>query len=340
MNDFYGFSFCGHHSKDLHIVRTSDGSRYSENLSPNFQDVTAQVPGRDGTLYWDSFFTNKPFSIKFAFDSLSETDLHTLKTVFNPRAEGWLIFDEVPFKRYWSKVQGPAQISYVCFDENSARVYKGEGTITLICYEGIAHARAHFLADFRSDPLTVDNIDEWKDGTRMKNTTEREGAAVNYDQPISPTVENHNRTIIFNCGDVEADWVGVVNVIGDYNLPVWIRLSNNHGTYLQTLKLQDNYTLEEGDNYLIFDSRSGLIQGASDIHYHQSSEKKPCINYCTYDLTGTLYNKYIERGDFFKIPVSVLESGASPYSADYAIYFNDVDGDPTHTDIYWDPLYY
>jgi hypothetical protein len=48
IQDFIGFSFNRKHSSDMKIVRTSDGSRYNQNLVPNLTDKTADVPGGDG----------------------------------------------------------------------------------------------------------------------------------------------------------------------------------------------------------------------------------------------------------------------------------------------------
>ena len=45
--DFIGFSFNGHRSESLGIVRVSDGSRYNEDLVPTAQDKTVQVPGTE-----------------------------------------------------------------------------------------------------------------------------------------------------------------------------------------------------------------------------------------------------------------------------------------------------
>ena len=64
--DFIGFSFDGVHSSDLGVLRVSDGSRYNEYLLPTSQDVTVQVPGGDGTYYFGSYYTSRPFSISIA----------------------------------------------------------------------------------------------------------------------------------------------------------------------------------------------------------------------------------------------------------------------------------
>ena len=52
MDDFTGFSFGGIHSSTLGIIRTSEGSRYNQNLFPNAQDKTVQVPDGEGTYYF------------------------------------------------------------------------------------------------------------------------------------------------------------------------------------------------------------------------------------------------------------------------------------------------
>ena len=46
-SDYIGFTFNGVHSDTLGIKRTSEGSRFNENLLPTIQDKTVQVPGGD-----------------------------------------------------------------------------------------------------------------------------------------------------------------------------------------------------------------------------------------------------------------------------------------------------
>ena len=43
-SDYIGFTFNGVHSDTLGIKRTSEGSRFNENLLPTIQDKTVQVP--------------------------------------------------------------------------------------------------------------------------------------------------------------------------------------------------------------------------------------------------------------------------------------------------------
>lgn len=134
--DFIGFTYNGKHSfHDLGIYRTSNGSRYDENLTPSLTDKTADATGRDGQYYFYTTAKNKTFTVQYAFDSLTEKGLRQLKNTFDGRAIHDLIFDESPYKTWSAKVTGNSQIKHLCFtDENGQRVYKGEGSLTFTCY--------------------------------------------------------------------------------------------------------------------------------------------------------------------------------------------------------------
>ena len=92
--DFIGFSIGNFHSSKLGILRTSDGSRFNESLLPGFSDATAQVPGGDGMYYWKSTYSQKPFSIPIAYDSMTETQLRNLRRAMACKDIIPLVFDE------------------------------------------------------------------------------------------------------------------------------------------------------------------------------------------------------------------------------------------------------
>lgn len=139
--DFIGFTYNGKHSfRDLHIYRTSNGSRYNDNLNATLTDKTADVPGGDGQYYFGTTHKNKTFSVSYAFDNLTESGLRLLKQTFDGKDIHDLIFDEEPYKVWSAKVTGTAQIKHLCFEENEGqRTYKGEGSITFTCYYPYAH---------------------------------------------------------------------------------------------------------------------------------------------------------------------------------------------------------
>jgi arginine decarboxylase-like protein len=111
-NDYVGFKFDGvhftifpHQSENqnsvIKLTRVSEGDRYSNNLLPQAQDATVDVPGGDGTYYFGTNFKYKQFDINFAFDELSEQNIRRLRQIFSKRNSlAPLIFDEEPYK-YW-----------------------------------------------------------------------------------------------------------------------------------------------------------------------------------------------------------------------------------------------
>ena len=138
--DFLGFTFNGYHSiYDLNVYRTSEGSRYNDNLIPQLNEKTTPIPGNDGMYYFNTNYTAKLFSVKIAFDNLTEAGLRKLRKVFNGKEMGDLIFDETPYKVYSAKVTGSSQLSYLPFDYLGTRIYKGDGTIQFTAYYPYAH---------------------------------------------------------------------------------------------------------------------------------------------------------------------------------------------------------
>ena len=132
--DFLGFRLGDDHSYGLNITRVSTSDRYQDNLLPAFTDATVQVPGGDGTYYWNTYYTSKTFNIDFAFDDLRDEDLRKLRQMFSYRGVKALIFDEFPYKKYMVKCVQPPQLKYLCFDHLEFRIYKGEGNVQLIAY--------------------------------------------------------------------------------------------------------------------------------------------------------------------------------------------------------------
>lgn len=278
--DFCGFRFNGVHSSTLNIVRVSNGSRYSEDLVPAFQDKTAQIEGGDGTLYWESFYSNKPFNIQIAFDNITEEGLRKLRQVFNGKDMGELIFDEAPYKAYSVKVQSPPQLNYICFDKpEGGRVYKGEGTISFIAYYPYAKSVHKFLNEYDE---TYTNKDEWKDASKMKST---QG---NYD---NVGVSGSADILLYNAGDIETDWQAFYTI--DQNgscalRSITLKKGEQPGGQTEGTMVFSSITKKnQNDAFIRINSRTNLIEGCN-------SSKEP---------TGSLYNEFLTAGDFFKIPL-------------------------------------
>lgn len=153
--DFIGFKYNGIHSSYYEIFRTSDGSRYSDNLIPQLTDKTVDVPGGDGQYYFGSFHKTRQFSISVAFESLDEEKYREMRIWLDGKGIHDLIFDEAPYKVYSAKVTGTPQLKTICFDQDGERVYKGEGTIQFTCYYPFAHTPK--LTQSNTDGKVLDN---------------------------------------------------------------------------------------------------------------------------------------------------------------------------------------
>lgn len=282
--DFIGFSFKGIHSSKLGIVRVSDGSRYNDNLLPTSQDKTAQVPGGDGTYYWDTFHTQKSFNVNIAFDGLSEENYRKMRQVFNTKILGKLIFDEAPYKYYMAKPTGIPQLKTICFEENGARVYKGEGTIQFTAYYPYAKSVYKWLDEYSIEEYP--NKNEWAGASGMlDNASVAEGSNVVYDKVEGATAIN-----LFNPGDMKTDFC----LYFDFDDTNQINLTSisipNFGLFFDS---ENPFAKQEEDDGIRINTKTNLIEG----FVYKNIEKEEI------ELTGTLYNHYIKSGDFFKIPI-------------------------------------
>ena len=202
LGDFLGFSFDGMHCSRLGITRVSDGDRYNETLVPEFEDKMVTVPGKDGSYYFGSNYTNKPVSISFGFDSMTESQFRQLRKLFGTKRICTLVFDERPYKTYMAKISTPPQLNYICFDEpkkdlvearrgiriidrdtnprweevtpykytgERERIYKGEGAIEFIIMNPYAKEQFKILDAYGN----FDFYNGW--GQRCRNNPRSEG---------------------------------------------------------------------------------------------------------------------------------------------------------------------
>lgn len=351
--DYIGFSFGGVHSSELGIVRISDGSRFEENLLPNFQDKTATVSGKDGIYYFGSDNQQKEITLSFAFDHLTEEQLRRLKQVFSTKKPQRFILDEKPYKYYMVKVAQSAIIQHLCFDlDEGSRIYKGEGTLNLVAYYPYARSVHKFLNEFNEgnnsdfiiypDTITAENQDknyngiydlmvegnkpfsneqgllyynksEWSASTGMMN---EQG---NLDIAQLDAINNIVRIPVYNAGDLEADFKLFIKsnsqTENQINLPKIkaIRLVQN-GLILNQLTFKQFPPLKLAKNDY------GLcIDTAAHLIKGVDQQNK---------LTTNLYNNKIQSGHFFKIPPQTLTSQATDSHEQLII---EIDCDSTDT---------
>lgn len=300
--DFTGFSFNGIHSSDLGITRISDGNRYNDNLLPTIQDKTVAATGRDGTYFFNSFFTQKQFNINFAFDGITETQYRRIRQWLGDKKPHDLIFDELPYKVYKAKVTSNATIKTICFDsekdetsletniihnhmlgentvisanKNIERLYKGEGNIQFTAYNPFARSQFKIKEDY----IGYSNIEEWIEASGIKTKDQLK----NFDVYLSESDKLGFN--IYNPGDMETDY----NVIIPFNSDGEIIEGK---IYFEDTSMQLAWkTIKrkvDSDTYLRISSKLNLFEGLD------KNKKK----------TGTVYNDYITGGNFFKLPTT------------------------------------
>lgn len=300
-NDFIGFTYNDVHSSDLKIVRTSDGSRFNENILPTMQDKTVQVPGNDGTYYFGSYYTQKPIPINFAFDGLTEEDLRKIKNLFGDKKIHPLILDEAPYKIYNAKVTGTATIKYIPFDEDGANdtktIYKGEGTVTFTAYTPYAYCDKKFLDNEYYEKFNNKNL--WSAASGLKETQGE------YDKVTDTSIA------LYNPGDIDSHFQLKLNFSqGETGIASISKGSIAIQGDASRQLLWKEISPKAGDSYIKINTKLNLIEG-----YDAENRK-----------TGNIYNEYITNGFFFQIPVGdsimvidniSIESGTQPIEYNY-----------------------
>lgn len=196
-NDYTGFTFNGIHTSQLGLVRVSAGSRYQRNLLPSFQNFTETDGSIDGTYYFGNSNKSKNFNIDLAFDSVTEEELQEISQWLSVDI-GELIFDELPFKKYYARVDSSPTMQYIPFYEKGNRIYKGEISFNFVCYDPYGYSVTKNKADFYGadgnlKPQFI-NIDEWLAASGISDTE-------------NPTKTSSTQWICFNGGTQAADYI-------------------------------------------------------------------------------------------------------------------------------------
>ena len=288
--DYMGFTYNGVHSSSLGIVRVSDGSRYTENLLPNFQDKTVQIPGGDGTYYFNSFYTQNKITLQIAFDNMTEKQLKDFKLIFGDKKPHTLKFDETPYKSYMAKVTGSSILKYIPFNsEEGKRIYKGEGEIQLVCYQPYAICSGR-LRDLDSWEKNSENLQEWNGAANLISFSKN-----------SIDVLKDSKIKIYNPGFKESDPILTFNIGQSdkfYGAKFYIDDSESQILEFATCSPKRSFieSNEVVDCAITFNSKTKLIEGwrENEIAGIKFREK-----------SGNIYNEFIINGDFLKIPITI-----------------------------------
>lgn len=290
--DFIGFSFGGVHSSTLGIIRTNNGSRYDKNLLPTIQDKTVQVPGGDGTYYFGSYYTQKPFSISIAYDNVTEDQIGRIEKLFGKKNPQKLIFDEAPYKYYWAKCTGTPNLKFICFGEKedgTGRVYKGEGTLTFTCYDPYGYSVSRWVGGLKEEDLK--DKDAWLQTSGLidgKLPQEHSffGADKNATSLDNIEFDEEGKALlkIRNGGQLETDWILYFSP-EEKEKPMSLNMKIEE-IEIVVNKLYPN--INTNNDYFKIDSKLGIIQNLVE------NDKKPII-----------YNEFL-MGTLSKLPLGIV----------------------------------
>lgn len=246
--DFLGFSFCGIHSSDLRIIRTSNGSRYNMPINGETKNETVTPDGLNVTYLFSSVTVQRTFSIAFAFDNLTEEYIRKIKDTFNPQKEGELIFDEEPYKAYTAKLNGNITLQVVPFYNGLERIFKGEGTIGFICYNPYGHTPKE------TKTVEINGTEKLVDGRYQAYYSDEFGDNPQWRDVANLIQDNENFTPGTNRGEIPSPFVFSLND-SENDRYVWKKNSQIVVGNLWIKLLEDDIT------ELKWTSANGLVEG-------------------------------------------------------------------------------
>lgn len=139
---YLGFTFNGHHSSEFGLLVVSGSNRYHQNLYSAFSDTITQVAGKNGGYYFGTQLSTKDFTINCVFDNMNSHMKQKIEQWLYPNKTGWLVYDEMPYKKYYVKISQNIQFDFIPFDEYASKgnfkfqrdIYKGELDINFFSF--------------------------------------------------------------------------------------------------------------------------------------------------------------------------------------------------------------
>lgn len=334
--DFTGFTFVynGHSymTEDLGITRVSDGDRYNEPLIPEIEDKTIEIPGLDGSYFYGSNFKSRNFSIKIAYDEMTEVQFRLMRQIFGYKHTGLLIFDEAPYKKYRVKIASPPELDFVCFDERGKTPGESRDGIRITDrtereVEKVDEETGETTTETVID-VTREQVTPWVYSDQTNRIYKGEGtiefvayypfaiqvfktlneyedeeypnkaewaAASRLLESIDESTEldiENGQINLYNAGDVDMGFSLYVPFSGDGIGSDDIELLNS----LYSLRILQSIKKKGNDIGFLINTVNGLVEGIdpnSIVGYSQ-------VRYDTLLTSGNIYNEYA-IGEFFKV---------------------------------------
>ena len=280
---------------DMGLYRVSNSNRYNDILVPTLKHTTVEVPGGDGMYWFGSQHTQKPFTVKFAYDSLKEEDLHDLRKIFRGKNRLHIVFDEYPYKYYDVVVSQAPQFDYVPYTEDRVidgvvtprRIFKGEGSVQFTSYLpyacGLPSVKGWDDPAFKYYDETTETYKPLPNIEELKGTVNYfdENASGSYN--LDTYIPINGCFYLWNAGDIPTDFLltlGATLASNITRIDLHREDPNEGSVFIQTL-FQKSSNAPTFEKAITFDTRLHLI----------------------YDDQGKFYNQYFPVENFRQIPV-------------------------------------
>ena len=253
---YLGFTFAGHHSSEFELLVVSDGSRYHQNLFSNFSDTITQVPGMNGGYYFGTQLAMRDFDIQCVFDNMNSHTKQKIEHWLYPNKTGWLIFDEMPYKKYYVKISQVPQFSFLPFDEFKTKgnlrfqrdILKGEFNISFFSFYEYAIGNENYeLPSFTTNEVI------------RHHAIDSGLLPINYSHEGILTSDNNTTTEVEKTFDT-LDEISVTSGFSIYNAGTGVADANFYFTIDGNQISEHNpliiYNYDDGNDYTINDPSS------------------------------------------------------------------------------------
>ena len=217
-------------------------------------------------------------TIEGEIESSVEEDIYTFTNNTEEDITVTISFTYEVFVPAWEQVK-----PYV-YSGGTQRIYKGDGTISFVCYFPFAKSAFKTIPDGEES--------DWAISSRILTVTEY-GSVDRYDNTTG-------RINVYNAGDLPTGFR--LYIPGAQNEQITIAYKKkNADTSVTAALVIDPFTLETGDSGILIDTTKEIILGANPSTVGNEIE---------YTTTGNIYNKYINSGYFFHLEPNAKNDGA------------------------------
>ena len=235
--------------------------------------------------YFGSYYTQRQFTVNYAFNSLDEAGVAELKRHFGDKQIHDLIFDETPYKVWSAKVTGTATLKYIPFTEGDTnRLYKGEGSIQFTCYCPFAHCYSDRKQDYYTHPAyRVKKENGFKTYSELSSQEKDHITSKINEWWVASNIreQEFHQNYVINFGDVPAPFSIYIGL--NSNLKS-VNIINDNEEVVSTISWQD---LPKDSGMVILNTKTGLAIGADE------------------ENDGQIYNQYFKGDLTAKLPVGM-----------------------------------